>query len=806
MINVRNLSKRMPKSCKLLLLFLLIQFSISAQNGILRGKVVDLSSNEAIPFASVNIQNTTTGAVTDFDGKYEIAGLKPGIYNVEASYVGYSKETFFEIEVTNNKPAIVNFQLETTTQSLDEVEVKASPFKRSEESPVSLRTIGVEEIARYPGGNRDISRVIQSLPGVASTVAFRNDIIIRGGSPAENVFYLDGIEIPTINHFSTQGATGGPVGLLNVDFIREVDFYTGAFPANRGNTLSSVMELKLIEGREDRPGATFTIGASEVAAAFETPLKDKGTFIFSARRSYLQLLFKALDLPFLPTYNDFQFKTKLNLNEKNELTIIGLGALDKLILNLSANETEQQQYILGNLPENDQWNYTIGLRHRLFKEKSVWTFVASRSMLGNRAFKYIDNDRSIDDNLILDFNSTEAENKLRVENSARINGWKYTFGGNYELARFTNNTFNRIFLPNEGELTLDFDSKLLINKFGLFGQVSRSFFEGRLDLSLGFRTDANTFNSHMANPLNQLSPRFSARFAVTQQININFNTGIYYQLPAYTLLGFRNNNNELVNDEMKYINNKQFVLGTEFNTSNNSKISVEGFLKLYDNYPFLLNDSISFANLGGDFGVIGSEAANSNSSGRSYGAEFLFQQKLFKGWYGILSYTIFWSEFLDKNGNYVPTVWDNRHIISLTGGKKFKKNWDLGFRWGVFGGSPFTPFDLEASADITNWQLRGMGIMDFNRLNTKRTPWAHQLDVRVDKKWFFDKWNLNLYLDIRNAYNFQAELPPFVNIRRSEDGTPIINQDNSGNQFYQPYILDNIIGNVLPSIGVVVKI
>lgn len=360
-------------------------------------------------------------------------------------------------------------------------------------------------------------------------------------------------------------------------------------------------------------------------------------------------------------------------------------------------------------------------------------------MLENRAFKYENNDRSSEDNLILDYNSTEAENKLRVENTARINGWKYTFGGNYEFSRFTNRTFNRIFIPSIGEQTIDFESKLGIHQFGLFGQVSKSFIEGRLDLSLGFRTDANTFNSNMANPLNQLSPRFSVRFAITPQININFNTGIYYQLPAYTLLGFRNNNNELVNDDMQYINNKQFVLGAEYNTNKNSKISVEGFLKLYDNYPFLLTDSISFANLGGDFGVVGNEAANSSSSGRSYGAEFLFQQKLFKGWYGILAYTIFWSEFLDKNGNFVPTAWDNRHIISITGGKRFNKNWELGFRWGIFGGTPYTPYDIEASADIQNWQITGTGILDFNRLNTERTPWAHQLDIRVDKKWFFSQ-------------------------------------------------------------------
>jgi hypothetical protein len=804
-----KIDKIVPKTTRFLLVaFLFVIHSIVlAQNGIVKGRITEAGGNEPIPFVNVLIQNTTTGSITDFEGFYEIKDLKPGLYNVEASYVGYKTQTVFEVEVTNNKPALVNFELVSNLEKIDEVTIQVQPFKRVEESPLSLRTIGVNEIARYPGGNRDISRVIQSLPGVGSTVSFRNDILIRGGSPAENVFYLDGIEIPSINHFSTQGATGGPVGLLNVDFIREVDFYTGAFPANRGNTLSSVMELKLIDGRDDRPGATFTIGASEVAAAFETPLKDKGTFIFSARRSYLQLLFKAIGLPFLPTFNDFQFKTKLKLNDKNELTILGLGVVDNLVLNKDANETEEQRYLLGNLPENDQYSYTFGLRHRLFLQKSVWTFVASRSMLRNINTKYFNNDDADENNLILKYSSLEAENKLRAENSGRINGWKYTYGANYELARFTNSTFNRIFLPNQGEVLLDFDANLIINKGGLFGQVSRSFFNQRFDVSFGLRTDFNDYNKHMGNPLNQLSPRLSMSYAVTERINVNFNTGIYYQIPSYTLLGFQNNDGEFVNQEtLKYINNKQFVLGAEYSTAKNSKFSAEGFLKLYDNYPFLLNDSISFANLGGDFGVVGSEPADASSVGRAYGMELLFQQKFFKGWYGIVSYTLFWSEFKDKNGVFVPSAWDSRHIISLTGGKSFKKNWEIGARWGIFGGAPYTPYDLEASAQIENWDLRGVGIKDFDRLNSERTPWVHQLDIRIDKKWFFEKWNLNLFLDLRNAYNFKATLPPFVTVLRNESGEPVVVQDGAGNDVYSPYILKNISGNLLPSIGVVVKI
>ena len=280
-----------------------------AQTGTIQGKVFDPINNEGIPFVNVVIQGTTTGTTTNIDGGYEITNLEPDLYNIEASFVGYKSKIVYEIQVFNSKPAEVDIPLEPAAEELAEVVVKADPFVQREESPLSLQSIGVNEIQRNPGGNRDISKAIQSLPGVASSVSFRNDIIIRGGGPNENRFYIDGIEVPNINHFATQGSTGGPVGLLNVNFIKNVDFYTGAFPANRGNALSSVMEIQQREGRTDRLGFNFTLGSSDVGLTAEGPLGKKGTFIASFRRSYLQLLFEALELPFLPTYNDFQFKT-----------------------------------------------------------------------------------------------------------------------------------------------------------------------------------------------------------------------------------------------------------------------------------------------------------------------------------------------------------------------------------------------------------------------------------------------------------------------------------------------------------------
>jgi hypothetical protein len=231
----------MRKLSLLFVLLMVVQFSAIAQQGVIKGQITSKINNDPIPFANVIIQGTSQGSTSDETGNYVIDNLEPGLYNVVVSYIGYQDFTAFEVEVTNSRETILNIALEEQSQELEGVTIVASGFEKRVESPVSLRSIGTNEIKRAPGANRDISQVVRSLPGVASTPSFRNDIIIRGGAPSENRFYLDGIEIPVINHFQTQGSSGGPVGIINVDFIKKVDFYSGAFPANRGNALSSVL-------------------------------------------------------------------------------------------------------------------------------------------------------------------------------------------------------------------------------------------------------------------------------------------------------------------------------------------------------------------------------------------------------------------------------------------------------------------------------------------------------------------------------------------------------------------------------------
>ncbi len=785
---------------KIIPLLILLGSQLFAQQGTIKGRVYNAINNEPLPFASVVIKDTEIGTTTDIDGNYQLQ-VEPGLYNVEASFVGYNSKTEFEVQVTRSKPRFLDFPLKESSETLKAVEVTAQDkFERKEESPVSLNRLGITEIQRTPGGNQDISKVIQALPGVASTPSFRNDIIIRGGGPNENKFFLDGIEIPAINHFATQGSSGGPVGLINVNFIREVDLYTSSFPVEKAAALSSVLDLKLKDGRTDKWGGTFQLGSSEAGLTLEGPLGEKTTMIASARQSYLQFLFDAIGLSFLPTYNDFQLKVKHKFNAKNQLTILGLGAIDKFKLNLDANETEAQRYQLQVLPVNEQWNYSVGAKYTHFGKKSYTNFIVSRFMLNNTADKFVDN---VETNLqLLDYQSQEIENKLRVENFYRKENWRFTSGFGFEQAKYNTNTTD-LRVP-AGQPPLIYSSDVELFKYSAFASASRSLLEERLNLTAGLRMDGNSFNSEMANPLNQLSPKVALSYYLTSNLSLNASYGIYYQLPPYTTLGFRDTSGTPVNEDVTYISTSHYVVGLAYYLDFNAKISVEGFYKVYGNYPFLTGDSVTLANLGGDFGIIGNGPTTSTSAGRAYGIEVLYQQKLFKGFFGTLAYTFVKSEFEDRNGDFVPSSWDNQHIVTVTAGKRFGKNWELGVQYQFLGGAPYTPTDLQSTqVDIYNRNQRALP--NYAQLNTLRYDNFNRLNLRLDKKWFFEKWSLNIYLDVQNALGQSVPGEPFYAIAKDAQGQPLTYTQN-GQQFYQINQLENDQGTVLPSIGLIIEI
>ncbi len=783
-------------------LLLLVNISIYAQTGTVKGRVFNMKTNEPLEFATIRIQGTVNGTTTDLEGNYVIES-NPGFYRLEVSYVGFETTLSPEIHIQGNQTVFIDVAVPESSTLIDEVVVRPTMNLKKIESPVSFLTLGVRDIEKGAGVNRDVSKALQSLPGVGATDPNRNDLIVRGGGPSENVFYLDGIEIPIINHFATQGASGGVVGIINPDFVREVNFYTGAFPANRPNALSSVMDIRQKDGSRDRIHTQLGIGASDAAFTMDGPIGDKSTFIVSARQSYLQLLFKFIGLPFLPTYNDFQVKYKYQIDPKNELSIIGLGAIDNMTLNIDLQEdgTESQRYLLDYLPVYQQWNYTIGAVYKHFSTNYFDTWVLSRNMLRNKNFKYPDNDES--QPKISDYRSDEAENKLRFERSYPDLPVKLLFGAGVTYSLYENETNRKIF--SNGSLNdLMYNTELDLWSYQAFIQASDTYLNNRLALSLGLNTIGNNFNNNMKNPLNQISPRFSASYRLTDKWDLNANVGCYAMRPAYTTLGYKDASGLFVNknENLKHIISNQAIAGFAYEPNVKLRFNLEGFYKLYNNYPLSVTDGMSIAGKGTDYGQVGDEEIVSTGKGRAYGVEFSGKITDYKNFTGTLTYTLFKSEFTGEDVVYRPSSWDTRNMVNLLGSYNLPKNWNIAMRWRFVGGAPYSPIDMELSTNKDAWSVNNRPYIDYENYNSLRLKNSHQLDLRIDKEVYYNKLMLNFYLDVQNVYNFQSENSP---IYTNKDVNGMVMEDPSDPEKQLLRQLDSFSGTVLPAIGVMIK-
>ena len=762
----------------------------------IKGTVIDKASRQPLEFINVLILGLGRGAVTDAEGHFNIQEVPPGIYRLQASAVGY-KTVLTPEYIVSTKDLTIQIETEENLTELEGVTVTASPFRRDLESPVGLRIIGLQEIEKSPGANRDISRIVQSYPGVAfSPAGYRNDLIVRGGSPSENRFYLDGVEIPNINHFSTQGASGGPVGIINADLIREVNFYTGAFPADKGNSLSSVLDFKLRDGDMERNSLKATLGASEVSLASNGHLGKKTSYLVSVRQSYLQFLFDMLGLPFLPTFTDAQFKLKTRFNTTNELTVLGLGGIDNMKLNTKL-DGEKAEYILSYLPKIQQETFTLGAVYRHYAGAHVQSVVISHSYLNNRNTKYLNNDESSAENLSLKLRSVEQETKFRIENASTFGNWKVNLGANLDYSQYTNTTFQRVYI--DGGKTFDYHTYLGFWRWGLFGTISYATPDERFTTSLGVRTDANNFSSGMKGMSDQLSPRLSLSYRLTDGVYLSGNAGLYYQLPPYTGLGFKDNNGKLVNKYLRYMRVSQESIGLSWRPRNTFELSIEGFYKKYDKIPFSIVDGIPLACKGNDYGVIGNEALSSTSQGRAYGAEILMKWLIAKKLNLSSSFTLFKSEYRNnKESEYIASAWDNRYIFNMSGTYNFPHNWSLGMKVSCIGGAPYTPYDIDKSSRVTAWNAQGRPYYDYGQYNTGRLPAFGQLDVRVDKTFYLKRCMLGFYIDLQNVTNSKFRQPDILM------STGVIENPSApiAEQRYKMKYISQKSGTLMPTLGI----
>ena len=798
---------------------LLCSLKMFAQaSGVITGTIKDKKTQEPIPSVTVTLEGTTTGAASDFEGNFRIDNIPPKTYNLKIQAVDYKPQVIYNVVVTSGNAQTLTVEMEANNISLNEVVVKANPFQKNAETPLSIQSLSAQEIKSNPGGNFDISRVIQAFPGVGGTSGsvggYRNDLIIRGGAPNENVYYLDGIEVPVINHFATQGSGGGPTGIVNISFIEDVSLYTSAFPSKFDNPLSGVLQMKQRRANPDKVQGNVRLSATELAVTADGPINKKLTFLSSVRRSYLQLLFGALQLPISPSYWDFQYKLDYKINKNLSFYTLGIGAIDNFSFNTPDKQTAENIYILKSNPTINQWNYTNGYGLKGLMKKGYWNLTFSRNMLNNQLNKFEDNQNPVENQRILRIRSTEAENKLRFDFNKNYNTWSYSWGLMAQYAQFENEVYSRVraeIKDANGNILqpayiINANTNINLWKYGAFAQVAKNLFKERLNLSLGIRTDGNSFTTDGNNLGKTISPRLAASLLLIENLKFNASVGRYYKIPTYTILGYQSAG-VFTNKNSNYIQSDHLVSGFEYIPKTGMRFTLEGFYKLYNNYPVSAVDGISLANKGGDFSVLGNEPVSATGKGRSYGVEFQFQQKFTKNFYAVLSYTYYKSEFTNANGLYAPASWDNTHLRSFIGGYKFRRNYELGVKFRYQGGAPYTPFDMPASQ--RNYLSTGAAVYDYTQFNQLRLGSFHSMDIRLDKKWNYKKWSLDVYIDITNLYrSVQPEYPKYTFARTTDnsafqttDGQAIKNDGSNA----VPLVLQESDAVSIPTIGFIVE-
>ena len=774
----------------LITLLLLSSFTYAQIKVTIRGKVTD-EKGAPILGAAVYLNNNQ-GTTTEDDGSYEIKSVEPGSYNITASFLGFDSQTKFNIIIKSKGNPSIDFTLIESNEQLDEVVISnENKISRPKETPLSTQSLSAVEIATYPGGNNDVVQVAQTLPGVSPSVGgFRNDLIIRGGAPNETVYYLDGMEVPNINHFATQGSAGGPVGLLNVSFISDVTLSTSAFGAQYDNPLSGVLQFKQRDGNRCSFNTNVRVSATDAALTLEGPLfkkdaKESNTsFLLSVRRSYLQALFELIGLPIRPNYWDYQYKLSHKIDDYNDLYVLGLGSIDDFSVEAPDEFDEEAQAILEQAPFIEQRTNSIGVTwKKRFKDGSGYmNTTLSNNRLENIFTTYLDTQNET--GIIFRNDAIESETKLRYELTKFVNDWKIVGGFNTQYSFYSNDTQNNTD-------NIFFNTEIDFMKYGVFLNGTKSFFNNKLDVTLGFRMDDDSFTTE-ENLLSTFSPRLSLSYEFVENWRISSTIGRYFKLPPYTILGFRDNNGNLLNQDVQYTQSDHYVIGLQYTPSPSAIISLEGFYKQYEDYPVSVLDQVSLANKGADFEVLGNEDVETVGKGRSYGLEFQYQQKLTNNFYSIFSYTYFFSEFTGFDPNvYTPSVWDSRHLISFVGGYKLKRNWEVSSRYRFAGRTPFVPVNLNQTL-VTYPEI----VLDYTRLGEETLDVFSQLDVRVDKKWNYSQWTLNIFFEVQNILAQEIPTPPEYGLAR----------DDSGN-LLNPTALTQIeqtTNTPIPSIGIVV--
>jgi hypothetical protein len=711
-----------------------IQTFAQGDKGEIYGKVIDAVTKQPIPGANILLLDTNFGAAADEEGNFKLSGIPLNTYRIRASTVGYESQIKTDIVVNPTRPANLIFELRMTVIDLEGVTVSSGYFSKDPSQLISTQSFSYEEIRRSPGGFEDVIRALSVLPGVALPEAGRNDLIVRGGAPSENLYLVDGIEIPNINHFGTQGAGGGPLSYINLDYVKETQFSTGGFPVNYGDKLSSVLRIDLRTGREDRLGGKATISATQFGLNLEGPLSDNSDFIFSARRSYLDFIFKAAGFGFVPEYYDLIAKTNYSMDKNNQLSFLFIGAFDNVKY---FNDTEEKRFDNSRILGSDQTQYVAGITFRNLFNKGFYKIILSRN--------FVDYDSRQQDSLLIPIflnKSLEQENTLRGDIVYQLSpAVEWSSGLAAKLIKFNADIKFPIFLTSFGDTlpTNILQTEDVYYKAFLYTNVSFKIIEN-FTFNLGLRGD---YFSGIVNEL-YASPRFSSSYKLTNNFNINFSSGIYRQFPSYIWIP-----SDQKNESLDAVRADHYILGFDYSFREDAQIKVEGFIKDYKNYPaslirpylVLANTGAGYSGAENNFSAFGLEPLLSEGYGLTRGVEFSIQKKLSNNkLYGILSTTLSETKFsaidnIERIGSY-----DQTWLFNLSAGYKFSEEWEASMKFRFASGYPYTPFNPDGTQNISEY-------------NSRRLEPNHALDLRVDKRWFIGNLTLITYIDVQNIYN-----------------------------------------------------
>lgn len=744
---------------KLIVLFtLLLVTNITAQDkGSINGIVTDRETQSPIAEASVQIVNTEFRTVTNAEGKFEFKSIPLGNYEVKVSSLGYETFVQTDVVVLSSRPSNVEIQLLISNITTGQIDVEGSYFQKPTDISTSSYNLDFEEVRRTPGAVEDISRMVQIMPGVSPANDQRNDLIVRGGSPAENLTMIDGIEVPNLNHYPTQGSSSGPIGMINVKFINDVDFYTGGFSARYGDKLSSVLDIRFREGYREKYLTDINLSTAGFGGTFEGPLfSRKGSFLISARKSYLNLINGAIRLSAVPDYWDFNLKTVYDFNSNTKLTFTGIGGIDNIsFAGEAADVSDDNPY---GKAKSYQKQFTAGFNLQNLFRKGYVQSVFSNST----SFTNIQNYDLRTDDLKFYYDSYESEFNFKSEIFYQINSANNIItGGSAKYVTFKNETFYIADTTALGDPIPETDVNVKENylKASAFTQYTLKMFKGRLILNAGLRADYfSGINDNTA-----VSPRFGLSYSIFPNTTLSASTGIYRQSPEYLWL-----TSDERNKNLKFISANHYVLGVEHLFSPELRFSVEGYYKYYYNYPVsVLVPTYVLISGGTENGpnLLFGEAV-SEGTGHTRGIDISLQKKLTgNGIYGMINYSLAESKVTGLEGGEKPGSFDYRHNFTIIAGYQIADDWLVGLKFRYTTGRPYTPYDIAAST------FAGRGLSDFSNFNEARFDDYNRLDLRVDKKWNFKGLSIVSYIELQNVYNKVNVYQYFWNEYRNEQGT-----------------------------------